>query len=137
MTTMKNKLLIMILFMLPLFACAQQDEEAVVSADSLISKLESDTSLVVLDVRTDAELTGPLGHIEGIVHIPIQELNQRLGELDQYKDREIAVVCRSGRRSGIATNILRDKGFNAKNVEGGMIEYNRQLEKRNAGQQNE
>lgn len=103
-------------------ACAQQDEKGTMTVTELKSKL-NDTSVVILDVRLLDELSGPLGHIDGLVHIPLQELKTRMHELDQYKDKEIAVVCRSGNRSNTATSMLRANGFNAKNVEGGMIEY--------------
>jgi rhodanese-related sulfurtransferase len=43
----------------------------------------------------------------------------------KYKDKEIAVICRSGNRSHYATEALNKNGFNAKNVLGGMLEYNR------------
>lgn len=83
----------------------------------------NDTSLVVLDVRTPEELQGPLGKIDGVINIPVQELDNRADELNKYKDKEIAIICRSGHRSGIAQKILKEKGFKTKNVEGGMIQY--------------
>jgi rhodanese-related sulfurtransferase len=106
-----------------LTACAQQEKKGSMTVKELNEKLTTDTSLVLLDVRTEEELTGQLGHIEGIVHIPLQELKERIHELDKYNDKEIAVICRSGNRSGTATGLLKANGFNAVNVEGGMIEY--------------
>jgi rhodanese-related sulfurtransferase len=121
---MKNIFLYPFIFLviINLTACAQQDEKGSMTVKELNEKLK-DTSIVLLDVRTEEELTGPLGHIEGIIHIPLQELKQRIHELDKYSDKEIAVICRSGNRSGTATGILKTSGFNAVNVEGGMIEY--------------
>lgn len=103
----------------------KQDEKSSMTVTELKQKIRDKEDIVILDVRLDEELTGPLGHIDGIVHIPLQELKQRLHELDGYKAKEIAVICRSGSRSNTATGFLRNNGFDAVNVEGGMIEYNR------------
>ena len=65
----------------------------------------------------------PIGKIDNIINIPIEELESRVGELSKFKDKEIAVICRSGNRSNTGMRILRENGFNAKNVLGGMIEY--------------
>jgi rhodanese-related sulfurtransferase len=58
-----------------------------------------------------------------VFNIPIDELEERINELNEYKEYDIAVICRSGRRSERGTNILNENGFNAKNVVGGMQEY--------------
>ena len=59
------------------------------------------------------------GRIEGAVHIPLNSIMAGAGsELDQ--GRPIAVICRSGNRSELATMMLRARGFEAYNVEGGM-----------------
>ena len=52
--------------------------------------------------------------------IPVQEIEQRIEEIDQYKNKKIIVYCRSGNRSGIATKILNQNGFDAYNMLGGM-----------------
>ncbi|MFQ6606297.1 MAG: rhodanese-like domain-containing protein [Fidelibacterota bacterium] len=74
----------------------------------------------ILDVRTVPEYDGPLGHIEGSYLIPVQELENRLEELEPYKDQELIVVCRSGNRSRRATKLLNSYGFKAINMLGGM-----------------
>jgi len=72
------------------------------------SNLIGDKSdLVILDVRTQAEYDD--GHIEGAILIPVQELPDRLGELD--KGDELLVYCRTGNRSSTAVGILEDAGF--------------------------
>jgi len=63
--------------------------------------------LVVLDVRTVSEFNE--GHIEGAVNIPVEELSNRLTELD--KNDELLVYCRTGNRSATAVGILEDTGF--------------------------
>ena len=106
--------------------CAQQDKDSTMTVQDLKSSMKNDSTLVILDVRTPAELVGPLGKIDKVINIPIQELESRIGELKKFKDNEIAVICRSGNRSNTGTRILRENGFNAKNVLGGMIDYRRQ-----------
>src|SRR3972149_5573162 len=102
---------------------AQQDKDSTMTVQDLKKLMKDDSTLVILDVRTPAELVGPLGKIDNVINIPIQELESRVGELIKFKDKEIAVICRSGNRSNTGTRILRANGFDAKNVLGGMIEY--------------
>ena len=77
----------------------------------------------ILDVRTPEEYDGPLGHLEGSYLIPVQELAGRLGELENVKDRKVYLVCRSGGRSASATRLLLEAGFDAYNLEGGMLAW--------------
>ena len=71
----------------------------------------------LLDVREALEVSAL--KVPGAVHIPLAQLRARLGELPRGK--EIHVVCRSGQRSYIATRILLQHGFRAKNVSGGVL----------------
>jgi rhodanese-related sulfurtransferase len=103
--------------------CAQQDKDSTMTVQDLKKLMKDDSTLVILDVRTPAELVGSLGKIDNVINIPIQELETRVGELSEYKDKGIAVICRSGNRSNTGTRILRENGYKAKNVLGGMIEY--------------
>ncbi len=96
-----------------------------ITAAALRDSLTADTLAVVLDVRTAAEFSGPLGHIDGARLIPVQVLDQRLAELDSLKGQPIYVICRSGNRSQTATRYLRDRGFQATNIAGGMRAWNR------------
>lgn len=86
-------------------------------------KLKNDKQIIVLDVRTEEELAGPLGKIEKAINIPVQVLEQRITELEPYKDKEIFVICRTQNRSAVAVGILQKNSFNAKNVLGGMVEF--------------
>ena len=80
-----------------------------------VTELPDDAVLV--DVREDDEWAA--GHAPNAVHIPLAELPGRLGELPEIDDT-IAVVCRSGGRSGRAVAWLSQQGFDVTNVEGGM-----------------
>jgi NADPH-dependent 2,4-dienoyl-CoA reductase/sulfur reductase-like enzyme/rhodanese-related sulfurtransferase len=72
---------------------------------------------VILDVREPVELA--VENVPGAVNIPLGQLRERLGELP--RDKDIHVICRSGQRAYLATRILLQNGFNAKNVSGGML----------------
>ncbi len=72
-----------------------------------------------LDTRTEGEYRR--GHIEGFRNIPVDELRERLGELDQ--SRPVYVICQSGLRSYIASRILTGNGFEAYNFAGGYRYY--------------
>ena len=72
--------------------------------------------VILLDVREDDEFKA--GHIPGAEWIPLGQLSSRLDELP--KDKTIVAVCRSGNRSAQATELLRQNGFDAHNMQGGM-----------------
>lgn len=107
------------------FGLAQQDKDNTMTIEQLKQQMKNDSTIMILDVRTSAELIGPLGKLDKVINIPIQVLEQRLGELEKFKDKEIAVICRSGNRSNTGMRILQANGFKARNVLGGMIEYRR------------
>jgi rhodanese-related sulfurtransferase len=75
----------------------------------------------LLDVREPYEFKE--GHIPGARLLPLGELESRLNELPV--DREILVICRSGNRSGAATRQLIRAGYQAVNLNGGMIGWQR------------
>jgi rhodanese-related sulfurtransferase len=70
----------------------------------------------LLDVREPDEWAA--GHVPGAVHIPMNELGDRAGEVPQ--DTEVYVICRSGARSAQVTMALNNAGWQARNVDGGM-----------------
>ncbi|MDC3424336.1 rhodanese-like domain-containing protein [Aquibacillus sp. 3ASR75-11] len=87
-------------------------------------RLKNDENLNIIDVREDNEVE--TGKIPGAKHIPLGEILTRTDELD--KDKEYIMVCRSGNRSGLASDWLTDKGFKVKNMAGGMSEWDSDLE---------
>lgn len=70
----------------------------------------------VLDVREPDEWAR--GHIEGATHIPLGELQERVGEVPN--DQQVLCVCAVGGRSGMATQYLATEGRDAVNLDGGM-----------------
>jgi len=76
----------------------------------------------ILDVRLEQEIDEEHGAIEGAQLIPISELRDRVDDVP--RDKPVVTVCRSGKRSGQATVILRKAGFrNVANMAGGMIRW--------------
>jgi len=94
--------------------------------------IDSAQQILLLDVRTESEYTGSLGHIDSTMLIPVQDLTDRISELKPYQDHDIIVICRSGNRSRQGTKILRQAGFKAYNMAGGMLAWNEmKVEKHN------
>ena len=84
-----------------------------------VDKLPRDGSVTLLDTRTVGEYSR--GHIEGFKNIPVDELRERIDEIEQEK--KVYVICQSGLRSYIATRILEGHGFEAYNFAGGFRFY--------------
>jgi len=77
------------------------------------------TDAILLDTRTAGEYAS--GHIEGFINIPVDDLRERIGELE--KGKPVYVICQSGLRSYIASRILSGFGFDAYNFSGGYRFY--------------
>ena len=76
----------------------------------------------VLDVREESEFNS--GHILNSRLIPLGKLNERIGELERYREKPIVVVCRSGQRSTAACVLLGKQGFSqAYNLAGGVLAW--------------
>lgn len=71
--------------------------------------IKNQDGLFILDVRNKDEYDA--GHIEGAVLIPLNELEKRLDEIEEYKDKPMLVYCRSGNRSSKAVKILLKNDF--------------------------
>ena len=102
-----------------LFGAAPASGGTAVSVDEARRKLDAREALLI-DVRERDEWQS--GHVKGAKHIPLGELGARLGEIP--RDREVLLLCRSGGRSGRATQLLQAQGFTrACNVEGGIMAW--------------
>ncbi len=101
-----------------LFDCEMSNEE-------LARRLATGERLTILDVREPEEYAS--GHIPGAHHVPVEEIESYLAKL--ARDLPVAVVCRSGRRSGYVCQILRREGFTqVYNVVPGMTGWTGALE---------
>ena len=84
-----------------------------------VTSLPRDGSATLLDSRTPGEYAR--GHIDGFVNIPVDELRDRLDEIDPKKP--VYVICQSGLRSYIACRILSGHGYDCYNFSGGFRFY--------------
>ena len=82
-----------------------------------VNALQGRDDVVILDVREQSEYDA--GHIPGVTLIPLKDVPNRLNEIP--KDKPVIVTCRSGNRSGQATDFLRQQGYtNVHNMTGGI-----------------
>lgn len=88
-----------------------QNRFVFLSSGGLARRLRAEPAPLVLDVRYPQELEGELGQLPGAVNVPLAQLQQRLGELSTQKRRDIVVVCRTGKRSEAAAQMLHESGF--------------------------
>ena len=84
-----------------------------------IPSLRERDDVILLDTRTPFEYMR--GRADGFINIPLDDLRERIGELD--KTKKIYVMCQSGLRSYLATRILMQNGFEAYNFAGGFRLY--------------
>ena len=90
-----------------------------ISAKEVQKVLGQGQSLNLIDVREVDEVEA--GRIPGTLHIPLGLLEFRMNELN--KNEPYIIVCRSGARSGRATQFLENQGFDVTNMVGGMLAW--------------
>lgn len=92
-----------------------------ITVEELKERLDKGEELNFYDVREEYEYEEDN---LGAILIPLAELPDHLDELEELKDAEIIVHCRSGARSGKAVKFLESQGFtNARNVAGGILAF--------------
>jgi rhodanese-related sulfurtransferase len=125
---MKKLLLLSIPLVLILSACGSSGGSVTNLNTPDFAKKISDPAVVILDVRTPGEFNE--GHIKGAVNVDYEGMNFE-GEVNKLdKTKTYAVYCRSGRRSGLATEVMAKNGFKLIfNLNGGVIDW------QNAGNQ--
>jgi adenylyltransferase/sulfurtransferase len=97
-----------------LFSLAPEER---ITPEELHEKIQAGTAIILLDIRVPVELQ--ISTIPNAVNIPLERLSERLDELD--REKEIVVICRSGRRSARGVSILKKAGFTSvKNLTGGI-----------------
>ena len=86
------------------------------------TQLINHKNALVLDVREESEYKA--GHVLNSKLVPLGKLNERIGELEKYRDKPVVVVCRSGARSANACALLGKQGYaEVYNLAGGMIAW--------------
>ncbi|WP_022835398.1 molybdopterin-synthase adenylyltransferase MoeB [Salisaeta longa] len=106
----------------------ESDDMAVpeISVQDLKKRRDAGDAPFVLDVRKPHE--AEIANIGADRLIPLDELPERLAELEDQKEREVVVHCRSGGRSAKATALLRQHGFDAKNLAGGTLAWSEEID---------
>jgi rhodanese-related sulfurtransferase len=96
-----------------------------ITADELKQRLDSDTPPLMIDIRPTEDYNGTgnskYGHIPDAVSIPMLELEQRLDEIEEYKEKEIITMCPGGGLSLAAVEVMQKAGYkNVKSLKGGL-----------------
>ena len=92
--------------------------------DDLRQKIKHHQELLLLDVRSEKDYYGELGHIQGATNIPLEELPHHLDELSHYLEKTVAFICTTDRRSKKAAQLLCKQGFSDVHVvTGGMKQW--------------
>lgn len=91
-----------------------------------VNDIDKISDAFIIDVREDEEVF-ETGTIKGSVHLPMMTVPNNLNKIP--KDREIYILCRSGRRSYEVASYLNELGYNAINLKGGIIKYKGKLVK--------
>ncbi|MCB0698413.1 MAG: rhodanese-like domain-containing protein [Chitinophagales bacterium] len=86
-----------------------------------IQQIINDANTTIVDVRTREEFAG--GHVAGSINIPLQEVQQRIGELKDI-DGNIVLCCASGGRSNMCMQFMRQAGFSNVYDGGGWMQVN-------------
>jgi phage shock protein E len=86
-------------------------------AQSILEKLQA--GAMVFDIRNPDEFAQ--GHFPGATNVPLPEMNGRLAEFGP-KDAAIVLYCHSGRRSGLALEILKNAGYTNLVNAGGLVD---------------
>lgn len=86
-----------------------------------IQKIINDSNTTIVDVRTREEFAG--GHVAGSINIPLQEVQQRIGELKGI-DGNIVLCCASGGRSNMCLQFMQQSGFTNVYDGGGWMQVN-------------
>jgi rhodanese-related sulfurtransferase len=99
---------------------AQADSDLISPKEA--ATLAAEKKAVIIDVREEDEWNAE--HIAGAVHIPLDQLDARLSELQAYKDTTIITQCRSGKRSLKALELLKSSGFSkVSSMDGGIVAW--------------
>jgi len=94
-----------------------------IDAADLRARLDQGELLQLIDVRTPREFAG--GHIHGAINVPISQFRSAWPGLKIDPNRPVIAVCQTAHRSPPAVRLLRQAGFTAQQLRGGMISWHR------------
>lgn len=93
--------------------------------ENVKQKLDTGEDVLLLDVRSAEDYVGEQGHVKGSLLIPLEELNTRLSEIENFLEKTVMTICRTDRRSAKAAQILAKHGFaDVHVVKQGMTDWN-------------
>ena len=102
-----KKIVVLLILSLMLFGCAKKENDS----KKEITVQEKNTEYIIVDVRTKEEYDE--GHVEGAINIPYDEIDESVN-LD--KNKIIMIYCKSGARSKIAYNTLKELGYDVQDL---------------------
>lgn len=106
----------------------QSGTKADIRPAALKKLLDAGEKVPILDVREPAELS--VARLTDTIDIPMSQLSNRVGELDEYKESKLVVMCRSGGRSARCVDFLRSQGFkNVLNLDGGILAWSDEVDR--------
>lgn len=94
-----------------------------IAAADLKARLDQREPLQLIDVRSAGEFAG--GHIQGAINVPIDQLRSTLPTLALDPRRPVIAICATAHRSPPAVRVLKRAGFDAKQLQNGMIAWQR------------
>lgn len=104
-----------------------EDVAEQISVVDLKKAMDEGREFVLVDVREPHELK--ICCLKYNLHIPLGDLRFRLDELEPFRDKDIVVYCRSGRRSNMAVMFLNELGYStARNLKGGVLAWSDEID---------
>jgi len=95
-------------------------EYKIMSPFEFYEETKKGREFTLLDVRTPEEFAG--ARMDYAINIPIDQLEERIKAVTRGKP--VLCICRTGARSAVAAEILARNGFDAYNLDGGMVDWN-------------
>lgn len=89
---------------------------------------DGDDELIIIDVRSEKDFKN--GHIENAINIPFEEFDNKINELNNYRNKEIIIYSTTGKKSSEAgEKLVKNRFYDVDNVVDGVKEYNFKLVK--------
>lgn len=92
-----------------LIACTQESSAPIISQDELLSRINSASAPMVIDVRSSSEFDN--GHVPGAIHVDFDQYKKQFSALTLKKDQEIVLYCEAGTRAKILGEHLQQQGY--------------------------
>ena len=107
-----------------LFAINERAKSGKSISPHVVTRMINSDEAILLDIRETKEFS--LGHIAGAISIPYSKLTQRISDLEQYRSKAVISADRQSQHSGSVGRKLKQEGFSALRLSGGMMEWQNQ-----------